>query len=255
MDDIKQIPAGQMLPPEVQETVEIEPPAEPKVFAGKYKSPEELEMAYLNAEKALGKQGGELGELRGRAKYLEEQLGKQPAPAKEEKAPVDYNSMIKSLGKQYEDGDKTFEEVLLEATSMTAQQVQAMTQGQMVAMEQQFNERLTNTLAERDAMAEADKFHKENPDYDQVVKSGTLDGIKKQNPMHDDFSAYFAWKASEAVKRAEAEATRIREGSKGTEKVLAKSGTSIQQTNKTRTSDPAELRASMMQAIAAAKEE
>ena len=58
------------------ETVEEPDPAEPeeKLYAGKYKSPEELENAYAELQKTLGSQGSELGQLRDEISKLSERI-------------------------------------------------------------------------------------------------------------------------------------------------------------------------------------
>lgn len=58
---------------------EPEPAAE-KLYAGKYKTEEELERAYTELQSRLGEQGSELGELRKTLDTLNERLAKEPEP-------------------------------------------------------------------------------------------------------------------------------------------------------------------------------
>jgi len=251
MKDENIIPAGS-LPPEKETAVETPAQAEARLFAGKYKSPEELETAYTELQKMEGKRSGELGELRGKAAAYEQMLSQRaesPAPAKKEEAPVDYDGMLNSLAKQYEEGGITFAEAMKQSNQITAQQVAGMTQKQAQVEIERLRGEFNNTLADRDMQTVVEKFHGEHKDYQEVVNSGALDEIMKQNPMHDKFSAYYAYKAQEAMRQATAESERIRKGSEATEKVLTKPGNSIQQTNNKRTNDPRELRESMLAAV------
>ena len=52
--------------------------AEPRLLAGKYSSPEELERAYQEAQSALGRKNDELGQLRREYNYLAQQFGYDP---------------------------------------------------------------------------------------------------------------------------------------------------------------------------------
>ena len=50
--------------PATADTSQAEPATEQELLAGKFQSPQELEQAYLEAQKLIGKQGNELGDLR-----------------------------------------------------------------------------------------------------------------------------------------------------------------------------------------------
>ena len=253
MKDNNIIPAGSLPPEPVQDkAVETPAQAEARLYAGTFKSPDELEKGYTELRSAMGKQSGELGELRGKTAAYEQMLSQRaesPAPAKKEEAPVDYDGMLSSLAKQYEDGDITFAEAMKQGNQITAQQVAGMTQKQAQVEIDRLRGEFNNTLADRDMQTVVEKFHDGHKDYQEVVNSGALDEIMKQNPMHDKFSAYYAYKAQEAMRQATAESERIRKGSEATEKVLTKPGNSIQQTNNKRTNDPRELRESMLAAV------
>lgn len=85
---------AQEAPPETEEVLEEEAVAEPeaeeteepeaveeKLYAGKYKSLEDLEKAYVEAQSALGRQGDELGQLRKIQEQFQEQLAQLSQPA------------------------------------------------------------------------------------------------------------------------------------------------------------------------------
>ena len=77
------VPAETPAPEAVEEQTPAEEAVE-KLFAGKYKSPEELEAAYLEAQSALGRQGQEVGELRAAFDTLSAEV----AASKPQLAPV-----------------------------------------------------------------------------------------------------------------------------------------------------------------------
>lgn len=249
MPDNNTIPVGAPPPEPMPDKVVVpEPQAEPTLLAGKFKTPADMERAYLENEKLLGKHSNELGELRGKNAAYEQMLAgrSQETPKSTGDTTTDPNSVIGALAKQYESGDITFEKALMEYSGLTAKQMAAMAQEKLTALRDEMTQNLQNALAERDMQKRVQDFNDKHKDYKEVLASGVLDGIKKENPLHDDFSAYWAYKAQEAQKIAADEAERVRKGSDTASKVLTKPGTSIQQTTKTRTADKAKLRESMM---------
>jgi hypothetical protein len=219
IDNQEVMPAGAM-PPEPKPAPE--PEQEPVRYAGKFESPEELASAYSELEKKLGEQGQELGTQREMARTLMEQLqqtsGQAKTPPTEPEAEaIDYDAQMQELMSAVEEGDLSIGEALMKSSQLSAQ------------------------MAERNALSKYDEisrqkalqqtqqqFYQANPDFEQVQASGALEAIKGELPgLHDDFSAYYAYKAQQAAQQAaqKQETARIAEGDVRTEKVLQKPGT------------------------------
>ena len=248
MKEEDKIPAGS-LPPEKDNGAEPEVVpelAEPRMYAGRFKSPEELEAGYNELQKMTGKQSEELGSLRKSTATLAEQIEQMNAKSNkspDQGAPPDSPEMIiEGLATRYEAGDIGFKEAITKAMEMTATQAGQQSEAQLTKLREEMTGMFQNTLAERDAQAEVDKFKKQYPDYDEIVESDALDQIKADNPLLDDVAAYFAYKANVAAESAQEEAERVRKGSEVTNTVLKKPGSSIQQENVKKTLDPAELK-------------
>jgi len=75
-ESVEQVQDGQEAQPE-QETAQE---ASERLYAGKYKSEQELEDAYLELQQRMGSQGNELGEVRGRLAQLEQASYQQQQP-------------------------------------------------------------------------------------------------------------------------------------------------------------------------------
>lgn len=71
---------GQFLSAEEAERRQAEQAEQERLWAGKYRTPEELERAWHEREQLLGRQGNELGELRRQMADLAEALKRPPAP-------------------------------------------------------------------------------------------------------------------------------------------------------------------------------
>lgn len=81
---------GQFLPREAEVLQEAPPetPPEERLYAGKYRSVEEMERAYLERDQMAGRQSTEVGELRGQVQALTEFLAqREQAPQREQWAP------------------------------------------------------------------------------------------------------------------------------------------------------------------------
>jgi hypothetical protein len=66
---------GRFAPQQEQEQPEEQP--QERLYAGKYKSEQELENAYLELQQRMGSQGSELGDVRGRLQQMEQALYQQ----------------------------------------------------------------------------------------------------------------------------------------------------------------------------------
>lgn len=225
-------PSGAPLLPEkgTEEKV-VEAPKTVKVGDKEYESPEALAQAYGNLEGKLGEQGNELGELRAANKVLTQQMETIQADAKANadanKPPAtDYESKLTEIKSQLNEGEITVEDALQQSNMLTAEvaaarAVETATKG------------FQATLQERDDQALKDEFLDKHSDFAELRDSGKLEPIKAASKgMHDDFSAYFAFKASQAFEKGKEEQARIAAGDKKTETVLTKPGSTITEINK-----------------------
>jgi len=243
----KTLPAGAPVPPEEGTETKVETPTTVKVGDKEYESPEALAEAYASLERKLGEQGNELGTERAAKNAALEELdglrAAQATSAEESPAGSDYEAQLADIHKQLADGDLSVEDAMRQSNTLTAE---------MAAEKavQQATEVFENTLLDRDAKGIQDDFEKAHPDYTELRDSGKLAPIKAESPMHDDFSAYFALKATTAKEEGKAEAANLAAGDEGTKTVLTKAGESIQKENipKTPLSDT-EVEDSMLKAM------
>ena len=224
----KILPASAPLPPEKKETEGEETPTTVKVGEKEYDSPEALAEAYQNLETKLGTQGNELGTERAAkntALQEIETLKTAAAEAKTEEGPDSgYEAELADIYKQLDAGDITVEDAMKQSNSLTAEV--AAQKGAEKA-----TEGFETTLRERDSKEIEDKFLKDHPDFNELRASGKLEPIKGESAMHDDFSAYFAFKEALAFEEGKKEAVKLAAGDEGTQTVLTKPGETIQQKN------------------------
>jgi len=221
-------------------------PEQAKLFAGKYKSPEELETAYQNAEKALGERSTEIGETRKVISALARQneiLAQTMASARTTQAAPErtvdpqqaYDAAVDNIQKRLDAGEIDYGQAFKEATRLNAEQASrvAVTQAQGI---------VENMRREQNSASIYSKFVSENPDFEQLRDSGALQPIIQSNPMHDPVSAYYVYKsmetlsakeaaAKEAYERGRAEAAAIAKGTEQTKAVLAQPGTTVREVN------------------------
>lgn len=244
-EEVKIVPAGTPPPEEVTETV-TETPKPVKVGDKEYASPEALAEAYQSLEGKLGEQGNELGTLRAANKTLTEgiEAERQAKETAKEEPGTDYEAQLKDIYTKLNDGDISVEDAMQQSNALTAEAAASR------AVEET-TERFENTLQDRDAKAIQAQFLKDNPDFEEIRNSGQLEPIKTASGgMHDDFSAYFAFKATTAHEAGKTEAARLAAGDEKTKTVLTKPGESIQQTNKPKTPlSEGETEASMLAAM------
>jgi len=231
-----------------EEKVEEEEQEEEKLYAGKFKSPEEMEQSYSSLEQKLGEQGEELGSLRKQTQYLTDQLeaGKQAADEQQSAVGDDYSARLQDIQDKIEEGEISISEGLAKTSEITAAMAtdQAMTKFQQT-QEQQLVEQSRN------------KFAENNPDFFKAQESGVLENIKKELPgLHDDFSAYYEYKArqaaDEAYERGKQEMAKIAEGDDRTQKVLPGEGSSdpqMQEIGNDKPTTEAEHKESMLNAL------
>ncbi len=234
------MPAGAPLPEEEEVIIEEELPEgpppeeepEPKMYAGKFKSPEDLESGYVGLEEKVGSQGRELGTVKKQNELLMQQLESIQKSQTKETQPEpdeDLDAQIAAIARQVEEGELSIAESLVKtavlsskkATSEAVRGVKEMQQRETIQKSQQ-------------------AFRDENAEFFELQKSGALDAYKAKYPgLHDDFSAYYAYKADSmanatqaAVEAAKAEAfeagkktmAKVAAGDERTTKVLQKPG-------------------------------
>lgn len=215
-DDNNVMPAGAEPPEPAPEPVE-----EPEPILGKFKSPDELATAYQELEKKLGEQGTELGSQKQMNSMLLEQMQNRQAqdrtPATEDEVDTfDYESSMSELAKGVEEGDIPIEQALVQSANLAAENATRNALSQYEKM-----------TAKQQQEAAQEKFLSDHPDFMELKQSGELEAVKKTLPgMHDDFSAYFAFRAEKALADAQAknEIDRIAGGDERTSKVLNKPG-------------------------------
>lgn len=242
--------AGAPIPPEKDtDKVIDDAPKTVKVGDKEYESSEALAEAYQSLESKLGEQGTEVGDLRQTNKVLAEQIEAVQKDAKErEKAnqppATDYESKLTDIYKQLNEGDINVEDALQQSNALTAEAAASK------AVEEA-TKNFQTTLQQRDADAIQKNFLKDHPDFAELRDSGKLEPIKQEaDGMHDDFSAYYAYRMTQEYERGKTEALKLATGDKDTDTVLTKQGASIKETNKPKTTlSEAETEASMLAAM------
>lgn len=140
-------------------------------------------------------------QLEGRLQALEtaQQQTKPVAPN------VDYDAELAAIDRKLEKGDID----LSQARAMERKLNEARFSEQVLAFKEQVSQQ---AATERQATAEqakaaaeqakvdalADQFIKANPDFLELQESGEIADFLKQNPLHDNVSAYYALKAQKA---------------------------------------------------------
>lgn len=237
-DDNKTIPVGS-IPPEPSKEPDTEPtPKEKKLYAGKYKTPEDLEKAYTEQAGKFGEHTNLVGELRKTNQAMEERLSAMEQSAKEredaarkQEPPTNYEQELRDLATAYDKGDLSVEDFMLQSNALTRQQTIAEADAKYGNILEKAGEQFNQTLQERDQNQVVSKFHDDNPEFQQWIDSGEIDQVMSANPLHDQVSAFFELKAQRAFEEGKAEAARMEAGSKPAEQVLNKPGTSIQAKN------------------------
>ena len=104
----------------------------------------------------------------------------------------DHQNELNEVYRELEDGDISVEEAMQRSNVLTAELA-----AQKGAKEA--TEKMGEIFQEREAKEIQDKFLKDNPDFAELRDSGKLEPIKEElGGMHDDFSAYFAFRAGQA---------------------------------------------------------
>lgn len=147
-------------------------------------------------------------QLEGRLQALEtaQQQAKPAAPS------VDYDAELAAIDRKLEKGDIDLPQArMMERKVYDAREADRISHLEAGLMDkfQQAETARQRADAQRDSQAKvdalADQFIKANPDFLEFQESGEIADFIKQNPLHDNVSAYYALKAqkADAAHRAE----------------------------------------------------
>lgn len=188
----------------------------------------------------------------------QEQRAENPAPAKDEQ--VDFQSQLTSLAGQVKEGDLSVDEGFVQVAQLSA----SMGASQAIDKINQQQVQQTRTNSQN-------QFLKDNPDFEELQKSGALKEVGESLPgFHDDVSAYYALKAQqnaesietarqEGIEAGKTEAAKVAAGANNTDKVVTTPGAGMGaaeggqggQQSTGQPLSPAAQRQSMMDAIKA----
>ncbi len=213
---------------------------------------------YLNLERKLSEQGDEVGQLRQTTNQLQEQnrMLQEQAANFQQQAQIAtsqnpaFETQVAEIAEKVESGDLSI------AEGMKAQAAVAREQATMEAQTQASN-MVNQKFKEVDEKNVANQFRQDNPDFDQVVTSGVLDQIKAQNPVHDNVSAYYAFKAGQAASNTEtaakeayakgvAEQSKLEAGKNVAANTLAQPGANAQPAKPSGPMNSTEVESSML---------
>jgi len=215
----------------------IDQAAKGNLILGKFKSAEEVVPAYQALEQDHGRLGSEVGSLRKINERLVETLNQVTAgtnagqPQGQPPAPTDYDALLAETTNAVESGDLSVGEGMRKVTEIAVQKTAALAKQTFTEMDSQ-----------RNAQAFLTQFQRDNPDYMDAVQSGELEAIKRANPMHDNLSAFYEWKAGraqsaaekavqEAYQKGRTEMAELAKGADATTRVLGKAGSEARTTN------------------------
>jgi len=217
-----------------------------QMFLGKFKTPDDMAKSYTELENKLGSQGAQIKHLSDL--LLQSQKSARPEPAVQ--GPT-YEQQIAEIQQKIENGEIAVSEGVVMSNNLTAEYAA-----------KRATERMDKTIREREVQKERETFLESNPDFDELRQSGVLDKVKRNMPnLHDDFSAYYAFKAEQnrlaiedarkqGVELGKTEAARIAEGDRRTKKVLQKPGVSAAEIGRPEgKANPADIKKSMLEAL------
>lgn len=237
-----------------------EEPKEEKLYAGRFKTADDMEKAYDELNTKLGEQGTKLGESEKQNSVLTNQLKQSQKPAPKEKPATDFDAKLQEIASAVEEGDLSISEGMTQSAQISAQIASASAvDGVRQAQEQQVVESSKN------------QFVDQNPDFFEMQESGALEEVKNSLPgFHDDVSAFFAYKEQQtkatfetAMEEAKAkgfedgkaEMAKLADGDKNTQKVLQSGGPTAKEIGrKTGPLNKSDLKASGLAALKASRD-
>ena len=219
---------------------------------------------YDELKKVFDRQGNELGELRKQNQELYSALldiqktqskTTDSKDGKKQSANDDLSKVLEEYGSlDFLDDDaapKKGAELMKKAISLTAQMVKEDTLAEA-------DGKMRSMLQEKDVDAVTNQFLDENPDFTDLQSQGVFQALKSRNPLHDDFSAYHAYKAEQAMAQAQeleqalAEAKKVANlagGDEATSKVFTKPSSEIRARQRPKPRSVSELKQSAMDAV------
>ena len=256
------MPAGAMLPQDHDDDVDdevmaqgqeaeapeesgSEGPGEEPLLLGKFKSVDDLAKSYQELESLTGRQSSEVGDLRRQMQEIQQQVAARQQEAGPEEP--DFDAQLKEIERQVEEGEISLSRALGMSAEVTAKRTAAEAQKAFLEYDRQ-----------RQTQSQHEKFLQEHPDFLTAQQNGLLQQYKQQNPFHDDFSAYWHWKADQEAQakleaeksgyqRGKQEVTELAKGSEAARKTLAKPGSDIRKTvNSGKRLTPYEIKQSML---------
>lgn len=236
-------PAMETIPPEAVE------PAPSDAAAELAKKVAEIEASYKNLQAEYGRQSNEVGQLRQAYTQLQSEIPKvvEQAKASATQTPVDYQQVLADINQKFEAGEITVSQALAETARITSEF--ATKKAESVSQEY-----ITKALNERDNAEVKKAFLSQHKDFQSVVESGVLEPIKADNPLMNNVAAYFAFKATQEYERGKAEMAALQKGTQVAASVLGKPGADVSKPNKPKPTNDAELEASMLAALEAARQ-
>jgi hypothetical protein len=211
---------------------------------------------YDELKKVFDKQANELGELRKVIQGLQQPAQTQATPATQKPSTNDdLGKILEEYGNLdfYEDDGaaKKGAELMKKAIGLTAQMVKEDTLAEA-------DSKVRSILQEKDMDAVTNKFLQENPDFTELQSQGVFQAFKTQNPLHDDFSAYQAYKRDQAMQQLEEATAALEEakkvanlagGDENTAKVFTKPGAELRGQQRPKPKSVSELKQSAMEAV------
>jgi K+-transporting ATPase c subunit len=252
MDKKDQMPAGSEVPERTSgETNESKDTSVDEGQKKEESSKVSEDMASLqkqldHAQSLIGKKSSEIDGLK---KQLE---AKSQAQQKEE--PKNFDAIEEELLTKLDEGELGLKDALRQMNRIATER------GVQLATEQYRAEQ--NQAKSQEAI---DKFIQENPDFEEMKANGDLEVFKKNNPIHDDFSAFLEAKQqqtlqtmeekiAEARKAGEEDGMRIASESSNASKVLGKKGDEVRDKPQKLYSNRSETKQAMADALKRSRE-
>ena len=210
----------------VKDTPVVDKDAKTEPIFGKYKTMDDAEKGHKELESTLGKQGTELAALR--QKVAASQQAAAPAggekPAGQQAKDADYQTRLDDIYSKIESGDLSVSDGIRQSNALTAE----MTMGVAINAAGKRTEEL---LLDKDATAAESQWHKDYPDYDEVVRSGALQPYIDKSPMLiDETVAYFQFKGDQKFEEGRSKAEEMAKNAAIADSVVKGPGAQIRRT-------------------------
>jgi hypothetical protein len=233
-----QPPGEQYAEPEGQAPAGESKAAQDELILGKFKNVDDLAKSYQELESFRGRQSSELGDLRKQndllAKNLELLQQNMQAPkGKEESKPAapDWDQQLADIQRQVDSGEIDISQALRMTSEITTSRALSLAEQKYQQYDQQ-----------KQARSIQQKFMEEHPDFNTFLQSPERQALRQSNPLHDDFSAYWNWKAvqneqsaktaaEEAYNRGKSEIEKVAQGAQAAGRVMQTPGSGVRNAN------------------------